>query len=351
MSASYSEVVEIASGSALIGGVTLRDANISANAATVTAFHNADNQVIAGSGNGLLTGGVAQLINPVGYLDRARETGFDGIPAVGIATGTQQTHQPYATTLGAGVSASPNAQVVALGAVSFTSRGSTVAIAPGATLLVDTGTSQEAVFVTAVNTAAKTITAVFTKNHSNGAVVVGSAYNQAKDATLGDSVGGAGLAASVTYIWDAASLTFSTERAATADAVPGTAVLIEAVGLWNGATFDRLTGSASRGADVNIKKVAALGYSVCTTGTVAVSSGTLVASGLVTSSLTVTSLPTSTGNVWLNPTGSAAVVGAGHLVAAGGGSFTYGAPGVPVPSGPITAISDNGSVVVGLAGG
>ncbi len=427
MSGSYSEVVQLANGIAnigtvaissswtlpagtnVIGGFTLRDASNQSQAATVTAFHNTDNQFISNSGNGVLTGGVNQLINTNGNLDRARETFADGIPSVGIATGTQQTHQPYATTLAQAVSASASAQTVTLAAVSFTARASTVTIAPGSSLLIDTGTNQETVFVTAVNTAAKTVTAVFSKAHSSGVAVSGSAYNQAKDATLGDGVGGAGLAASVTYIWDNVGATFSIERAATSDALPGAAVLGESTVLWNGSTFDRLravsgdamaatgieasvdmlwngsgydrprsavsdglattgvpgeallvwngttfdraTGSASRGTDVNIKRVGNLSYTVCTTGTVGAATGTLTNAGTLTGSLTITSPVSSTANVWLNPTGGSAVVGAGHLVAAGGGSFTYGGPGVPLPSGNITAISDNGTVVVALAGG
>ena len=46
----------------------------------VLAFHNTDNQALSGTTYGLNTGGVAQLVNNVGNLDRQRETGFDGIP-------------------------------------------------------------------------------------------------------------------------------------------------------------------------------------------------------------------------------------------------------------------------------
>ena len=375
MSGSYSEVVKIAAGSAVIGGITLVDATTPTQGATVTAFHNLDNHTIPGSGNGLLTGGVAQLINAGGALDRARETGFDGVPAVGIATGTQQTHQPYATTTTQSVSASASAQAVTLNAVTFTARGSTVTIAPGSSLLVDTGANQETVFVTAVNTGTKAVTAIFTKAHSSGVAVIGSAYNQAKDGTIGDGVSGAGLAAAVTYIWDAGSATFSSERAATSDAVPGTAVLIEGVGLyngatfdrqraatadgmattgiaaeglmlWNGSTFDRATGSATRGLDVNIKP---LNYTFCGAVNVTGTSGLLANCGTLTSELVITNPGTL--DIWMNPVNNGtAVVGQG-LRCGAGLSFTFGSGSVRLPTGTLNAIIASGTISAGLAGG
>lgn len=66
----------------------------SANVLTVSAFHSGDNQQPGGLAYGLLTGGVAQLLNTSGNLDRQRATGGDVITNVGVATGTQQLAWP-----------------------------------------------------------------------------------------------------------------------------------------------------------------------------------------------------------------------------------------------------------------
>ncbi len=54
------------------------------NEATIAQFHNADNQNPGGTAYGLLTGGVAQLLNAVGNLDRQRSAYADGMPTTGI---------------------------------------------------------------------------------------------------------------------------------------------------------------------------------------------------------------------------------------------------------------------------
>lgn len=88
--------------------------------------------------------------------------------------------------------------------------------------------------------------------------------------------------------------------------------------------------------------VPTLAYSAPTTGTAGTSSGTLIAAGAFTRILTIATLPASTTNVWLNPAGGASVVGQGHLVGAGGGSWTYGTAASPMPTTLITAITDGG---------
>jgi hypothetical protein len=61
---------------------------VAMRAATVGIFHNSDNQNPGGSAYGLLTGGVDQLINGSGNLDRKREAYGDGMATTGIeATG------------------------------------------------------------------------------------------------------------------------------------------------------------------------------------------------------------------------------------------------------------------------
>jgi hypothetical protein len=73
----------------------------------------------------------------------------------------------------------------------------------------------------------------------------------------------------------------------------------------------------------------------------------IVAAGLAPRFLTIQTAPTSAGNLWLNPTGGAAVVGAGVFVASGGGSFTF-------PNGvaaTVNGISDNGTIAINGIGG
>jgi len=71
---------------------------LSGQQASVQQFHNADNQAPGATAYGLLTGGVAQLLNAGGNIDRQRETGVDGIPSQGIVTGAAQFAQAFATT-------------------------------------------------------------------------------------------------------------------------------------------------------------------------------------------------------------------------------------------------------------
>lgn len=86
--------------------------------------------------------------------------------------------------------------------------------------------------------------------------------------------------------------------------------------------------------------------------TVSTTSEVLVTAGQFSRSLTIATLPGSTTSVWLNPSGELAIVGSGHLVAADGGSFTFGSAGTPIPTGPITAITDGDTPQpVALAGG
>lgn len=55
------------------------------NGSLVQAFHNADNQAIGGTAYGLMTGGVDQLLNAAGNLDRKRGVAGDAMPVTGLA--------------------------------------------------------------------------------------------------------------------------------------------------------------------------------------------------------------------------------------------------------------------------
>jgi hypothetical protein len=51
-------------------------------------------------------------------------------------------------------------------------------------------------------------------------------------------------------------------------------------------------------------------------------------------------LPSSTSNVWLNPNGAQAAVGAGVCVFGGGGTVAFGDAALPLPLAPLTGITD-----------
>lgn len=85
--------------------------------------------------------------------------------------------------------------------------------------------------------------------------------------------------------------------------------------------------------------------------TVGITSGVLVAPGVYTKVLNIQTLPGSTNNVWLRPDGSAAAPNTGILVFAGGGSVSFGGPAYPLPTAPITAITDGSSPQVVLLSG
>lgn len=58
---------------------------ITGNASLVQAFHNTDNQVVSGTSYGLFTGGVDQIINGSGNLDRKRGVAGDAMAITGLA--------------------------------------------------------------------------------------------------------------------------------------------------------------------------------------------------------------------------------------------------------------------------
>jgi hypothetical protein len=64
---------------------TLLSDPITGSGATVTAFHNSDNQSFSGSISGVMTGGVDQLLNGAGNLDRKRGVSGDAMPVTGLA--------------------------------------------------------------------------------------------------------------------------------------------------------------------------------------------------------------------------------------------------------------------------
>jgi hypothetical protein len=83
----------------------------SGNGALVQAFHNADNQSLGGTSYGVMTGGVDQLLNGSGNLDRKRGVSGDGMAVTGLAAevpmvwnGSSYDRLPGSATAGAKVS-------------------------------------------------------------------------------------------------------------------------------------------------------------------------------------------------------------------------------------------------------
>ena len=95
--------------------------------------------------------------------------------------------------------------------------------------------------------------------------------------------------------------------------------------------------------------VAPLTYTLNGAGTVTTSSAVLLAAAAAGTSVTLQN--NGAVDVWLNPTGGAAVVGLGAKIFANGGSYTYGTTGNPLPTGAITAIVAAGSASVSISGG
>ena len=135
----------------------------SGNAAAVIAFHNADNQTLSGTQYGLNTGGVAQLLNQSGNIDRQRETGIDGVSAVGISSGASQLAMSF-TTSDSTDNFTAGTRTFTPAAMSGTINGVAWSITVGSVLSLDTAANQEYVVVTAV--AVTTFTCVTTKTHN-----------------------------------------------------------------------------------------------------------------------------------------------------------------------------------------
>ena len=213
------------------------------NLVTVAQFHNSDNQAL-NTAYALMGGGVAQLLNQANNLDRQRETGLDGVPAVGIASGTQQLASPISgiTTSGAITGSGYSPQSVAVSGLTFSARGQVLSLAVGSVISIDSGTAQEFVVLTGVGTSS--ISGVFTKNHVSGAAVSSFAYNQARDATIADGTAGTGIAANGTFLLNAAG-GWEAERSAAGelDGASGVGTAVAAEYEFNGGgphgNFDR----------------------------------------------------------------------------------------------------------------
>lgn len=175
------------------------------NVAALAVFHASDNQQPGGTVVGLLTGGVAQLLNASGNLDRQTETASDVISNKGIATGTQQLAWPVTcgpVTSGA-IVGNTVAQTITLTAVAGTSRGVAWALAVGQALVLEPNTAtQEAFVITAINVGAKTVTGVIRNNHAITAPVSAFYYDQGRSAMIPDGATGQGIQAGGTFLYN-----------------------------------------------------------------------------------------------------------------------------------------------------
>jgi hypothetical protein len=181
----------------------INDGVATAQKATVAQFHNSDNQTPGAAAYGLFTGGVAQLLNLLGNLDRQRETGIDGIPALGVSTGSAQFAMAFLAT-DATDNFAAGARTFTPAAMAGVLNGVAWSIQAGSVVVLDSGANAEAVLVTGVT--ATTFSCTTTKTH-NGTVtpfpITGFVYNQERDASGElDGATGAGTAVAAEYEWN-----------------------------------------------------------------------------------------------------------------------------------------------------
>jgi hypothetical protein len=197
-----------ADGSINVTGVSLASAAIAdgvtgTTKATVMQFHNADNQALA-AGNGLCVGGIGQVLNSAtGNLDRARAAGFDQMPATGIPADLSFTAMLFQVGTSTAVAAPGSVTITLTGATGLKGKNHGVPwnIQVGTELVYDYGgANQENILVTAINASTPSITATFANTHGASVVVVGSCYNQARDASGEcDGASGAGTTVAAEY--------------------------------------------------------------------------------------------------------------------------------------------------------
>lgn len=189
------------------GGISTICDPASGYGATVAQYHNADNQAPGATAYGLLTGGVAQLINLAGNIDRQREAGADNIPAVGLPMGLGMKAMIFQVGTSTAVAAPGSTTITLVGATGLVGKSNGVPwqIQVGDVLNYDVGGANvELVIVTAVNSATPSITATFAKTHGASVVVQGFTFNQERDASgENDGASGSGTSVAAEYEYNA----------------------------------------------------------------------------------------------------------------------------------------------------
>ena len=188
-------------GNALVGATSITDPS-TGNKANVVQFHNADNQALGGSAYALNTGGVAQILNAAGNLDRQRETGSDNAPAQGITSGASNLALVWKSSIAGSIST--GSQTVTPAVMSGTVGGVPWSIQTGGTVTLGSGATKETVVVTSVSST--TFTAVFAFSHAGPTTITGPVFNQARDAAgEADGASGIGTAVAAEYEYNGGS--------------------------------------------------------------------------------------------------------------------------------------------------
>ena len=235
------------------------DQNGKMQAASVAAFHSGDNTSVAAGGLGLLTGGVTQIKNAIGNLDRQTEAGLDNIPALGITTGVASYSVPFTFTVAGTITSSTSAQVV--------TPSSMANVFVGTVILFDTANASLTEPVVVTIATATTFSAVFTKSHGGSASAKAFYYNQARDGAIGDKVAIGGLSAGMTYFVNSVTGLAEQERSAAGEldgaTGNGTAVAAEyefngngpvlSTGFSSGLAFDRARSLQAKGLSVAVQ--------------------------------------------------------------------------------------------------
>lgn len=190
-----------------LGGISTICDPVTGYGATVAQYHNADNQSPGAMAYGILTGGVAQLINVAGNVDRQREAGLDNVPAVGLAMGLGMKAMMFQVGTSTAVGAPGSTTITLTGATGLKGKMNGVPwqIQVGDVLVYDVGgANQENVLVTAVNSATPSITATFANTHGASVVVQGFTFNQERDASgENDGASGSGTSVAAEYEYNA----------------------------------------------------------------------------------------------------------------------------------------------------
>ena len=163
----------------------------------VAIFHNADNQALGSSQYGLITGGITQILNSAGNLDRVREGYADAMPVTGL-------------------------------------QGSIGMLWNGTTLDRNRSAYSDALAITGVQAAADMLW--------NGA-----SFDRPRSA-YADGIATTGVAAETDMLWN--GTTFDRPRSVTGDGMAQTGIAAEVDLLWNGTTYDRLRSAVAAQATI-----------------------------------------------------------------------------------------------------
>jgi hypothetical protein len=186
--------------------VRLQDGS-NGNQVTVQAFHNADNQQLSATSYGLLTGGVPQLVNLAGGLDRQREVTTDNNPGQGYPIAVTAMGMSLVTTSSGNYAIGTS--TFTLTAVSGTYNGVPWSIQPGTILIFEPDTAnQESLEVSTVNAGTKVVTTISNSTIAhNGSTtafkISGFTYNIQRDAS-GEPSGtrGRGAPTAIPYLYN-----------------------------------------------------------------------------------------------------------------------------------------------------